>query len=217
MGKVRVQGFGVSMDGFSAGPQQDLEHPLGHGGVELMDWFFHTDVWRRMHGQGAGETGVDNQMAEQGFAGVGAWIMGRNMFGPVRGPWPDEQWRGWWGDEPPYHTPVFVLTHHARAPLRMAGGTEFFFVTDGIEAALERARAAAGDRDVRIGGGAATVRQYLAAGLIDELHLVQRPLLLGRGEPLFAGLDLPALGYRCARSVAGERATHLFLERRSAP
>jgi dihydrofolate reductase len=139
------------------------------------------------------------------------------MFGPVRGPWPDEQWRGWWGDEPPYHTPVFVLTHHARAPLRMAGGTEFFFVTDGIEAALERARAAAGDRDVRIGGGAATVRQYLAAGLIDELHLVQRPLLLGRGEPLFAGLDLPALGYRCARSVAGERATHLFLERRSAP
>jgi dihydrofolate reductase len=217
MGRVRVQSFAVSIDGFSAGPEQSLEHPLGRGGVELMEWFFQTRVWRRMHGEDGGETGVDNDIAERGFANIGAWILGRNMFGPVRGPWPDEQWRGWWGDEPPYHTPVYVLTHHARPPLRMAGGTEFFFVTDGIEAALEQARAAAGERDVRIGGGPATIRQYLAARLIDELHLVQRPVLLGRGEPLFAGLDLPALGYECARSVAGERATHLFLQRRAAP
>jgi dihydrofolate reductase len=217
MGRVRVQSFAVSIDGFSAGPEQSLEHPLGRGGVELMEWFFQTRVWRRMHGEDGGETGVDNDIAERGFANIGAWILGRNMFGPVRGPWPDERWRGWWGDEPPYHTPVYVLTHHARPPLRMAGGTEFFFVTDGIEAALEQARAAAGERDVRIGGGPATIRQYLAARLIDELHLVQRPVLLGRGEPLFAGLDLPALGYECARSVAGERATHLFLQRRAAP
>jgi dihydrofolate reductase len=213
MSKVRVQSFAISVDGFAAGPGQDLQHPLGVRGPELMEWFFHTDVWRRMHGQDAGERGVDNDMAAQGFAGIGAWILGRNMFGPVRGPWPDESWRGWWGDEPPYHTPVFVLTHHPRAPLRMAGGTEFFFVTEGIKAALAQARAAAGERDVRIGGGPATVRQCLAARLVDELHLVQRPVLLGRGEPLFAGLDLAALGYRCARSVAGERATHLFLER----
>lgn len=217
MGRVRVLSFAVSIDGFSAGPDQSLEHPLGRGGVELMDWFFHTQAWRRMHGQEGGELGVDNDIAEQGFANIGAWILGRNMFGPVRGPWPDEQWRGWWGDEPPYHTPVYVLTHHARQPLRMAGGTEFFFVTEGIAAALEQARAAAGERDVRIGGGPATIRQYLAAGLIDELHLVQRPVLLGRGEPLFAGLDLAALGYECVRSVAGERATHLFLQRRAAP
>jgi dihydrofolate reductase len=179
-----------------------------------MEWFFHTRVWRDMHGQGGGETGVDNSMAEQGFNGIGAWILGRNMFGPIRGPWPDESWKGWWGEEPPYHVPVFVLTHYARAPLKMKGGTTFHFVTDGIHAALDQAKAAAGDRDVRLGGGVATVRQYLQARLIDELHLALRPVLLGAGEALFAGLDLRALGYECVKSVAGERATHMLLRKR---
>lgn len=216
MSKVVVRSFAVSLDGFSAGPDQDLEHPLGVNGPELMEWFFPTRVWQTMYGQDAGETGTDNEVAEEGFAGIGAWILGRNMFGPVRGPWPDENWKGWWGDEPPYHTQVFVITHHARPSFLMKGGTEFHFVTDGVQAALDRARAAAGDRDVRIGGGAATVRQYLQAGLIDELHLALRPVLLGRGEPLFAGLDLRALGYRCTRSVPGERAVHMYLARDSA-
>jgi len=214
MAKLRVQSFGVSLDGYSAGPNQDLQHPLGVNGLEVMEWFLHTRVWRDMHGQGGGETGVDNAMAEQGFNGIGAWIFGRNMFGPVRGPWPDESWKGWWGEEPPYYVPTFVLTHHARAPLVMKGGTTFHFVTDGIHAALERAKAAAGNRDVRVGGGVATVRQYLQARLIDELHLALRPVLLGGGEALFAGLDLRALGYECVKSVAGERATHVFLRKR---
>ena len=214
MAKLRVQSFAVSLDGYGAGPDQDLEHPLGVNGPELMEWFFHSRFWQKMHGQDGGETGTDNEIAEQGFAGIGAWILGRNMFGPVRGPWPDESWKGWWGDEPPYHTPVFVLTHYARPPLRMAGGTEFHFVTEGIHAALERAAAAADGRDVRLGGGVATIRQYLAASLIDELHLAVRPVLLGRGEPLFHGLDLRALGYECKRWVAGERAAHVFLRRR---
>jgi dihydrofolate reductase len=179
-----------------------------------MEWFFHTRVWQRMYGQGEGETGVDNAMAEQGFDGIGAWILGRNMFGPVRGPWPDESWRGWWGDEPPYHVPVYVLTHHPRAPLKMAGVTEFQFVTDGIHAALAQAMAAARGRDVRLGGGVATVRQYLQAGLVDEMRLAVRPVLLGAGENLFFGMDLRALGYECAESVAGERATHVLLRKR---
>jgi dihydrofolate reductase len=166
-----------------------------------------------MHGQDGGETGVDNDLAEKGMAGNGAWILGRNMFGPVRGPWPDESWKGWWGDEPPYHTPVFVLTHHARAPLKMKGGTEFRFVTEGIHAALEQATAAAGELDIRLGGGVFTIREYLRAALIDELHLVVRPVLLGRGESLFEGIDLRALGYECARHIAGERATHVFLRK----
>jgi dihydrofolate reductase len=215
MSKVRVASFGVSMDGYSAGHSQSLEHPLGVGGPELMQWFFPTDVFQRMHGQGEGETGRDNDIALQGFENMGAWILGRNMFGPVRGPWPDESWRGWWGDEPPYHVPTFVLTHYPRPPLVMQGGTTFHFVTDGIESALAQAKAAAGGRDVRIGGGTATVRQYLRAGLIDELHLAVRPVLLGRGENLFEGLDLPALGYEVANTVPGERATHVFLRRRS--
>jgi dihydrofolate reductase len=215
MSKVRVLSFAVSIDGFGAGPNQDLQNPLGVNGPELMEWFFHTRAWRNMHGQGAGETGIDNAMAEQGFDGIGAWILGRNMFGPVRGPWPDESWKGWWGEEPPYHVPTFVLTHHPRPPLAMKGGTEFRFVTEGIHAALEQARAAAGDRDVRIGGGVSTVRQFLRAGLIDELHLAIRPVLLGSGEHLFNGLDLRALGYECAKSVAGERATHVFLRKRA--
>jgi len=214
MAKLRVQSFGVSLDGYSAGANQDLQHPLGVNGLEVMEWFLHTRVWRDMHGQGGGETGVDNAMAEQGFNGIGAWILGRNMFGPVRGPWPDESWKGWWGEEPPYHVPAFVLTHYARAPLKMKGGTTFHFVTDGIHAALDQAKAAAGDRDVRVGGGVGTVRQYLHARLIDELHLAVRPLLLGVGEALFAGLDLRALGYECVKSVAGERATHMFLRKR---
>jgi dihydrofolate reductase len=214
MSKLCVRSFAISFDGYGAGLNQDLENPIGVNGLDLMEWFFHTRVWRKMHGHDDGETGVDNGIAEQSFEGIGAWILGRNMFGPVRGPWPDESWKGWWGDEPPYHTPVFVLTHHARKPLKMAGGTEFHFVTDGIQAALQQATEAAGGRDVRLGGGVSTIRQYLSAGLIDELHLAMRPVLLGSGENLFGNIDLRASGYECAKSVAGERATHVFLRRR---
>jgi dihydrofolate reductase len=213
--KLCVQSFAISIDGFGAGPSQDLENPLGVNGPDLMDWFFHTRSWRQMHGLADGETGIDNDIAERGLTGFGAWIIGRNMFGPIRGPWPDDSWKGWWGDEPPYHVPVFVLTHHPRAPLPMAGGTEFRFVTDGIDAALAQAKAAAGARNVRLGGGVATIRQYLRAGLIDELHLAFRPVLLGSGEHLLSEIDLRALGYECTKSVAGERATHLFLRRRA--
>jgi dihydrofolate reductase len=215
MAKLRVQSFSISIDGFAAGANQSLDHPLGVRGPELVQWLFHTRVWRSMHGHDDGETGVDNDVAAQGFTGIGAWILGRNMFGPVRGPWPDESWRGWWGEEPPYHTPVFVLTHYPRPPLQMSGGTEFRFVTGGIHAALEQAMAAAGGLDVRLGGGVATVRQYLRAGLIDELQLVVRPVLLGSGEHLFRDLDVHALGYECADSIAGERATHVFLRKRA--
>ena len=214
MSKLRVLSYSVSLDGFSAGTEQSLEHPLGVRGPELMEWFFPTRMFQRMYGSGDGETGIDNGFAERGFDNLGAWILGRNMFGPVRGPWPDEHWRGWWGEEPPYHVPVFVLTHHARQPLEMAGGTTFHFVTGGIHEALERARDAAGGRDIRIGGGAATVREYLQAGLVDDLHLALRPLLMGRGEALFAGLDLDALGYECTGMQPGERAVHMFLRKR---
>jgi dihydrofolate reductase len=214
--KLLVRSFALSLDGYGAGPQQSLENPLGARGPELMEWFFQTEVWKRMHGlPGEGEKGTDNAFAERGFQNIGAWILGRNMFGPVRGPWPDESWKGWWGDEPPYRVPVFVLTHHARKPLEMKGGTVFHFVTDGIHAALERARAAARGRDVRLGGGVATIRQYLEAGLVDEMHLALRPVLLGAGEHLMQGLDLRALGYACAEWAAGERATHAVLRRRA--
>jgi dihydrofolate reductase len=214
---VRVSAFALSIDGYGAGPDQALDHPLGVGGPELFEWFFRTRTWRAMHGQDGGDTGIDDGFAARAMAGVGAWILGRNMFGPVRGPWPDEQWKGWWGDEPPYRTPVFVLTHHARPPLAMQGGTEFRFVTEGIEAALEQARHVAGDRDVRIGGGAATIRQYLRAGLIDELHLVLAPVLLGRGEHLLRDIDLRALGYRCVESVTAEHAiAHVVLRKAGA-
>jgi dihydrofolate reductase len=216
MSKLRVQSFAISLDGYSAGPNQSLQNPLGERGPELMEWFFHTRLWRAMHGQEGGEAGIDHGIAEQGFAGIGAWILGRNMFGPVRGPWPDESWKGWWGEEPPYHVPVFVLTNHARAPLKMKGGTQFTFVTDGIQAALAKAKASAGAKDVRLGGGVATIRQYLRAGLVDELHLAARPVLLGSGESLLEGLDLRALGYEVANSVAGERATHVFLRKAAA-
>jgi dihydrofolate reductase len=215
MSKLRVQSFAMSLDGYSAGPRQDLQNPLGVRGHEIMQWFMHTRFWRRMQGQEGGETGIDNGIAGKGFDNIGAWILGRNMFGPVRGPWPDESWKGWWGEEPPYHVPVFVLTHHARAPLAMKGGTTFHFVTEGIEAALARAREAAGGRDVRVGGGVATVRQYLRARLVDEMHLAMSPVLLGEGESLFHGVDAHALGYECERHVAGERAVHLYLRRRA--
>jgi len=211
--RLCVRSFAVSIDGYGAGLRQDLDNPIGVRGMELMEWFFATRAWRGMHGEEGGETGIDNTLAEHGFEGIGAWILGRNMFGPVRGPWPDESWKGWWGDEPPYHTPVFVLTHHPRPTLKMAGGTEFHFITTGIRAALEQARAAAGGRDVRVGGGVSTIRQYLQAGLLDELHLAMRPVLLGSGEHLLRDIDLHALGYVCTESIAGERATHLFLRR----
>ncbi len=211
MPKVVVQSIGVSLDGFAAGTDQALENPLGIRGPELMSWFFPTKTFKEQHGGEGGETGIDDSFAAESMSGKGAWILGRNMFGPIRGPWLNEDWKGWWGDDPPYHVPAFVLTHHPRETLVMKGGTTFHFVTDGIHSALEQAKAAAGDKDVRIGGGASTIRQYLAAGLIDELHLAVSPVVLGKGEPLFAGLDLPAIGYVVDRSVAGERATHMFL------
>jgi dihydrofolate reductase len=215
MSLLRDQSFAVSLAGVSAGPHQDLENPLGVRGPELMEWFFPTRVFQQMHGDGDGETSVDNDMAKPGFEGIGAWILGRNMFGPVRGPWPDESWKGWWGDEPPYHVPAFVLTHHARPPLQMKGGTTFHFVTDGIHAALERAKAAANGRDVRLGGGVSTIRQFLQARLIDSLHLAVRPILLGEGEALWHGLDMRALGYEVTGQVQGERAMHLFIRKRA--
>jgi dihydrofolate reductase len=214
LSQLRVCAFSVSLDGFGAGPDQDLQHPLGVYGPELFDWVFHTRTFQTMHGAGGGETGVDDDLAAQGFENIGAWILGRNMFGPVRGSWPDESWRGWWGEEPPYHVPAFVLTHHARAPLAMKGGTEFRFVTQGIDAALAQAKEAAGDKDVRLGGGVATVRQYLSARLLDELHLAISPVVMGRGEHLLGGLDLRALGYACTKHLAGHRAAaHVFLRK----
>jgi len=216
MSRLRVASFSLSLDGYGAGPDQDLASPMGVGGMALHQWVLGTRTFRAMYGQDGGSTGVDDGFAAAGFEKLGAWILGRNMFGPVRGPWPDESWRGWWGDTPPYHCPVFVLTHHARPPLRMEGGTSFHFVTGGINDALDRAREAAGGKDIRLGGGTATVRQYLGARLLDELHLAVSPVLLGRGEALFAGLDLPALGYGVSEVVAGEGATHVILSRAEA-
>jgi dihydrofolate reductase len=213
MSRVLVQAFGVSLDGFSAGTDQSLENPLGVRGPELMEWFFPTKTFIEQHGCEGGETGIDDSFAAESMSGKGAWILGRNMFGPVRGDWPNEDWKGWWGNEPPYHVPTFVLTHHNRDPVEMKGGTTFHFVTDGIQSALEQAKAAAGEKDVRIGGGPATVRQYLQARLIDELHLALRPVILGKGEPLFAGLDLRELGYQAERMVQGERAVHIFVKK----
>ena len=214
MGKLGVYCFSVSLDGFGAGPSQDLQNPLGVGGMALHDWFFSTRTFQKVTGTGAGTTGVDDDFAARGFAGIGASILGRNMFGPVRGPWPDEKWNGWWGENPPYHTPVFVLTHHPRPALTMEGGTTFHFVTGGIREALARARDAAKGRDVRLGGGVATIRQYLEAGLVDDLHLAIAPVLLGTGESLLTGIDLRRLGYRVSEHVATPKATHLVLTRR---
>lgn len=213
MSRLRVESFTISLDGFGAGPEQSLECPLGVGGESLHGWFLGTRSWQQMHGQEGGEGGIDDDFAARGFKDVGAWILGRNMFGPVRGAWPDAEWKGWWGDNPPYHVPVFVLTHHARPSLAMDGGTTFHFVTGGIREALDRAREAAAGKDVRIGGGAHTIRQYLREGFIDELHIAISPVLLGRGEPLFEGVDLRALGYRCVEHVASEKATHVVLRR----
>jgi dihydrofolate reductase len=212
-----VAAIGVSIDGYAAGLGQDLDHPLGVGAATLFDWFFATRTWRTMHGQDGGETGIEDAFARRGIENVGAWIIGRNMFGPVRGPWADDTWRGWWGDEPPYRLPVFVLTHHPRAPVVMKGGTTFYFVSGGIEAALALASEAAGAADVRIGGGAATIRSFLRAGSVDEMHLALAPVLLGGGEPLFADLDLPALGYAVKEIVSGERATHVTVARGKVP
>lgn len=214
MSKLRVQSFTVSIDGYGAGPDQGLDSPLGKGGPKLHQWFYPTRTFQQMFGKERGKTGTDEDFAARGFDNIGAWIMGRNMFGPVRGPWPDESWRGWWGENPPYHVPVFVLTNHPRPPLEMEGDTTFYFVTDGIEAALERAKEAADGRDVRIGGGAATIRQYLNARLVDEMHIAISPVLLGGGEPLFAGIDLPRLGYEVSEHVPSEKATHIVLSKR---
>jgi dihydrofolate reductase len=213
MARLRVHGFGLSLDGYGAGPGQDLDNPLGRGGMALHEWVFPTRTFRAMLGEDGGTTGIDDELAARGIENIGAWILGRNMFGPVRGPWPDDSWRAWWGDNPPYHVPVFVLTHHPRPPLEMAGGTIFHFVTEGIEAALDRAWDAAGGRDVRIGGGVATIWQYLAARLIDEMHLAIAPVLLGSGEHLLGGIDLPALGYQVTGHVPAEKATHVTVSR----
>jgi dihydrofolate reductase len=214
MSKLRVHGFAISLDGYGAGPGQNLDNPLGVGGLALHDWFVPTRTFQKMYGDGGGESGVDEDFAARGFANIGAWILGRNMFGPVRGPWPDETWRGWWGENPPYHVPVFVLTHHARPSIAMEGGTVFHFVTEGIEAALRRATEAANGRDIRLGGGIGTIRQYLQAGLIDEMHVAISPVLLGSGEHLFGGLNVPALGYQCIQHAASAKATHFVLARR---
>ena len=211
MAKVRVAGFSISLDGFGAGPEQSLENPLGRRGLELHQWLFGTRTFRAMTGKGGGSDGIDENYARRSMEGFGAFILGRNMFGPVRGPWPDDSWKGWWGANPPYHAPTFVLTHYQRNPIKMEGGTTFIFVTEGIEAALDQAKLAAGDRDVKIGGGVDTVRQYLSAGLIDELHFALSPVVLGRGEAMFVGIDLPALGYSVAEHQASECATHLVL------
>lgn len=211
MGKVKISAFSLSLDGFGAGPAQSLDDPLGVGGEELHKWMLKTRMFKQMLGKGGGTTDVDNEFAEQSMENVGAWIMGRNMFGPIRGPWPDESWTGWWGDDPPYHVPVYVLTHHARAPVTMAGGTTFYFVTEGIEAALRQARNTAGDKDIRIGGGVSVVRQYLQARLVDELHLAISPVLLGSGEHLFSGINLPELGFACSAHRAGADALHVML------
>ena len=214
MSRLVVRSFSLSVDGFGAGPEQSLNDPLGKGGMALHDWVFRTRTFQAMHGPGGGETDtVDEGFAAQGFHNIGAWILGRNMFGPVRGPWPDEEWKGWWGEEPPYHCPVFILTHYPRPDLEMAGGTTFHFVTDGLEVALARAGTAAADKDVRLGGGVSTLREGFRRRLIDEAHFAVSPVLLGRGEAVFEGLDLPALGYRVARQVAGEGAAHVVIAR----
>jgi len=213
--RLRVHAFAISLDGYGAGPRQDAENPLGLGGLALHNWVFDTQTFKQLYGEQGGRVGPDNDFAARGFAGIGAWIMGRNMFGPVRGPWPDESWRGWWGETPPYHTPVFVLTRHPRPTLRMTGNTEFHFVTGGIHEALKRATEAAGQKDIRLGGGVSMIRQYLLAGLVDEMHLVISPALLGAGEHLLAGIDLVALGFTCTEHVPTEKATHVVLTRRT--
>ncbi len=214
MSKLRVSAFTISIDGYGAGPDQGIENPLGRGAEALHEWMVPTRTFQRLYGKD-GTTGADDDFAARSFDNLGAWIMGRNMFGPVRGPWPDESWRGWWGETPPYHVPVFVLTHHQRAPLEMDGGTTFHFVTGGIDKALQLAREAAAGRDIRVGGGVSTIRQYLEADLIDEMHLAVSPVLLGSGEPLFAGIDLKGRGFDVTEQVATDKAMHVVLQKRS--
>jgi len=213
MPRLRVHCFGISIDGYGAGLDQDAATPLGVGGIALLEWALATRTFRLMFGQEGGTTGADEEFAARGFSNIGAWIIGRNMFGPIRGPWPDDSWKGWWGDTPPFHTPVFVLTNHPRASIVMAGGTTFHFVTDGIHAAFARARDAAKDQDIRLGGGVATIRQFLGAGLIDEMHLGIAPVLLGSGENLLDGIDMPRLGFKCVEHVPTANATHVVLRR----
>lgn len=213
MSQLRVSSFTLSLDGYGAGPKQSLENGLGEGGESLHKWFLPTRTFRAMQGHDDGEAGIDDEFAARGFANIGAWILGRNMFGPIRGPWPDESWKGWWGDNPPYHAPVFVLTHHPRKPITMEGGTTFHFVTDGIESALRQANRAAAGKDVRLGGGVSTIQQYLRARLIDELHLAIAPILLGGGEHFFGDLNLLKLGYTCVEHVPRPLATHVVLRR----
>lgn len=215
MTRVRVESFTISLDGYGAGPNQDINNPLGAGGTDLHQWAFPTRTFQRaLFGRECGTTGVDDDFAARGFRSIGAWILGRNMFGPIRGPWSDSDWKGWWGDDPPYHAPVFVLTHHARPPIEMKGNTTFHFITGGIREALDRAREAAAGMDVRIGGGPNTIQQYLREGLIDELHVAIAPILLGGGERLFDGVDLRALGYECVEFKASDKATHVVLRQR---
>jgi dihydrofolate reductase len=213
MSRLRVHAFAVSVDGYGAGPGQGLDSPLGRGGAALHDWMFATRTMHAILGRPGRETGIDEDFTARGFENIGAWIMGRNMFGPMRGAWPDERWRGWWGENPPFHAPVFVLTHHRRPPVAMAGGNSFRFVTEGVHSALQQARTAAHGQDIRLGGGVETVRQYLNAQLVDEMHVALAPVLLGNGEPFLTGIDLPSLGYRCVRQVPGERATHVVIAR----
>jgi dihydrofolate reductase len=215
MTRVRVESFTISLDGYGAGRDQSVDNPLGVGGEELHDWVVSTRTWRQMHGKEGGEGGIDDDFAARNSRNLGAWILGRNMFGPVRGPWPDMNWKGWWGNNPPYHVPVFILTHHAHPPIQMEGNTTFHFVTGGIHEALDQARMVANGMDVRIGGGANTIQQYLRAGLIDELHVAIATVLLGGGERLFEGVDLRALGYECAQFVGSEKATHVVLRRKT--
>ena len=214
MSQLRVHAFSISIDGYGAGPNQSLEHPLGVGGKALHEWVFATRTARRLFGAQGGETGIDDDYTARGFENVGAWILGRNMFGPVRGPWPDDSWRGWWGEEPPYHTPVYVLTHHPRAPLTLSD-TTFHFVTDGIESALRQARAAAGGKDVRLGGGVQTIREYLKRQLIDQMHVAVSPVALGAGESLFGGIDVNQLGYQVLEYAPGSKALHVVLGKKA--
>ncbi|AZO42832.1 dihydrofolate reductase [Mesorhizobium sp. M7D.F.Ca.US.005.01.1.1] len=214
MSKLRVNAFSLSLDGYGAGPDQNLQNPLGVGGESLHKWVFGTRTFRKMVlGLDGGTTDTNEAFAARSFENVGAWILGRNMFGPIRGEWPDDSWKGWWGDNPPYHVPVFVLTHHKREPIVMEGGTTFYFITDGIHSALEQAKAGADGKDVRVGGGVATIRQYLQEKLIDEMHLAIAPVLLGAGENLFGGLDMLKLGYQCSEQVATPLATHVIIKR----
>ena len=213
MGRVKVAAFSVSLDGYGAGPDQSRENPLGRRGEELHEWIFPTRMFQKIYGKGEGTEETDNEFAERSFENLGAWIMGRNMFGPIRGPWQNDEWKGWWGENPPYHVPIFVLTHHPKEPLIMKGETVFHFVTDGIESALEKARRAANGKDIRIGGGASTIRQFLQAGYIDEIHLAFSPVFLGSGEHLFDGIDLAKLEFRLTQTAYGKNAVHVILEK----